>query len=86
LALASDGNFWMAEYYGTVGFGDIVTLSPSEGSLIQRLTPFSATSVDGGAPVELFSASGGALWGVSSLYGEAPKGSYGEGVLFTLTP
>src|SRR5208282_146936 len=86
LVLASDGNFWMAEYYGTVGFGDIVTLSPTDGSLIQRLTPFSSTSVDGGAPVELFSATGGALWGVSSLYGQASKGSYAEGVLFTLTP
>jgi uncharacterized repeat protein (TIGR03803 family) len=86
LVLASDGNFWMAEYYGNVGFGDIVTLSPADGSLIQRLTPFSATSVDGGAPVELFSATGGALWGVSSLYGQTPKGSYGAGVLFTLTP
>jgi uncharacterized repeat protein (TIGR03803 family) len=86
LVLASDGNFWMAEYYGSVGFGDIVTLSPANGSLIQRLTPFSSTSADGGAPVELFSTTGGALWGVSSLYGQAPKGSYGFGVLFTLTP
>jgi len=86
LVLASDGNFWMAEYYGSEGFGDIVTLSPADGSLIQTLTPFSFTSADGGAPVELFSATGGALWGVSSLYGQAPKGSYGEGVLFTLTP
>jgi uncharacterized repeat protein (TIGR03803 family) len=86
LVLASDGNFWMAEFYGNVGFGDIVTLSPTDGSLIQRLTPFSFASAVGGAPVELFSASGGALWGVSSLYGEAPKDSYGDGVLFTLTP
>lgn len=86
LVLASDGNFWMAEYYGSVGVGDIVTLSPADGSLIQTLTPFSTTGADGGAPVELFSATGGALWGVSSLYGQAPKGSYGYGVLFTLTP
>jgi len=86
LVLASDGNFWMTEYYGSHGFGDIVTLSPKDGSLIQTLTPFSFTSADGGAPVELFSATGGALWGVSSLYGQAPKGSYGAGVLFTLTP
>jgi uncharacterized repeat protein (TIGR03803 family) len=86
LVLASDGNFWMAEYYGSVGFGDIVTLSPADGSLIQTLTPFSSNSVDGGAPVELFSASGRALWGVSSLYGQALKGSYADGVLFSLTP
>lgn len=86
LVLASDGNFWMAEYYGSVGFGDILTLSPADGSLIQTLTPFSPTSVDGDGPVELFSASNGALWGVSSLSGQAPKGSYAEGVLFTLTP
>lgn len=86
LVLASDGNFWMAEFYGSDGSGDIVTLSPADGSLIQTLTPFSQTSADGGLPLELFSATGGALWGVSSLYGQAPKGSYGEGVLFTLTP
>jgi uncharacterized repeat protein (TIGR03803 family) len=86
LVLASDGNFWMAEYYGSTGFGDIVTLSPTDGSLIQTLTPFSFTSVDGGSPVELFATAGGTLWGVSSLYGQAAKGSYGEGVLFKLTP
>jgi len=86
LVLASDGNFWMAEFYGTGGSGDIVTLSPTDGSLIRTLTPFSSTGPDGGLPVELFSATGGTLWGVSSLYGQAPKGSYGEGVLFTLTP
>jgi uncharacterized repeat protein (TIGR03803 family) len=86
LVLASDDNFWMAEFYGSDGFGDIVTLSPTDGSLIQTLTPFSSTSPDGGYPVELFSATGGTLWGVSSLFGQAPKGSYADGVLFTLTP
>jgi len=86
LVLASDGNFWMAEFYGSDGYGDIVTLSPTDGSLIQTLTPFSATSADGMSPVELFAAPGGTLWGVSSLNGQAPKGSYADGVLFTLTP
>jgi uncharacterized repeat protein (TIGR03803 family) len=86
LVLASDGNFWMAEFYGSGGQGDIVTLSPADGSLIQTLTPFSSTSPDGNYPVELFAGTGGTLWGVSSLSGQAPKGSYGEGVLFTLTP
>jgi uncharacterized repeat protein (TIGR03803 family) len=86
LVLASDGTFWMAEYYGSTGFGDIVNLSPANGSLIQTLTPFSSTSTDGGAPVQLFSATGGTLLGVSSLYGQAPKGSYAAGALFKLTP
>lgn len=86
LVLASDGNFWMAEFYGSGGQGDIVTLSPADGSLIQTLTPFSSTSPVGNYPVELLAATGGTLWGVSSLSGQAPKGSYGEGVLFTLTP
>jgi uncharacterized repeat protein (TIGR03803 family) len=86
LVPASDGNFWMAEFYGSDGFGDIVTLSPVDGSLIQTLTPFSSTSADGGNPVELLSATGGTLWGVSSLNGQAPKGSYADGVLFRLTP
>jgi uncharacterized repeat protein (TIGR03803 family) len=86
LVLASDGNFWMADFYGSSGQGDIVTLSPTDGSLIQTLTPFSSTSPDGNYPVELFSATGGALWGVSELSGQAPQKSYGEGVVFTLTP
>jgi uncharacterized repeat protein (TIGR03803 family) len=86
LVLGRDGNFWMAEYYGSDGFGDIVTLSPANGSLIRTLSLFSPTSVNGGSPVQLFSAAGGALWGVNSLYGQAPKGSYAGGVLFRLTP
>jgi uncharacterized repeat protein (TIGR03803 family) len=86
LVLGSDGNFWMAEFYGSDGFGDIVTLSPTDGSLIQTLTPFSSTSRDGGYPIQLFSATGGTLWGASSLLGRSPKGSYADGVLFKLTP
>jgi predicted type IV restriction endonuclease len=39
LLLATDGNFWVAEYNnGTTGYGDIVTLSPSDGAMLEERT------------------------------------------------
>ena len=67
------------------GYGQILTFSPANGSLIQTLTPFSQTSLVGGYPDDLISA-GGSLWGLTTFYGEAPQGSLGEGVVFSLTP
>src|SRR5580700_5172168 len=39
LLLATDGNFWVADYNGNSGFGDIITVSPSTGTVIRRLAP-----------------------------------------------
>lgn len=86
LVLGSDGNFWMAQFGGAAGWGQILTFSPTNGSRIQTLSPFGEYDPAGAYPVELFSTPAGTLWGVSSLFGKAPKGSYGGGVLFTLTP
>ncbi len=32
LLLASDGHFWMAQYYGGDTYGNIITLSPTDGT------------------------------------------------------
>jgi uncharacterized repeat protein (TIGR03803 family) len=84
LVLGSDGNFWMTLYGGPED--EIVTISSTDGSLIQTLTPFSPTSAVGDYPVDLASAKDGKLWGLTELYGKAPKGSYGQGAVFSLTP
>jgi uncharacterized repeat protein (TIGR03803 family) len=86
LVLGSDGNLWMEQSGAQAGYGQILTFSPTDGSLIQTLTPFSATSSVGGYPDDLISTAGGNLFGLTMLYGDAPKGSSGEGVVFSLTP
>ena len=85
LVLGGDGNLWMEQSGAQAGYGQILTFSPANGSLIQTLTPFSQTSLVGGYPDDLISASG-SLWGLTTFYGEAPQGSLGEGVVFSLTP
>jgi len=40
LHLASDHNFWLADYNGGSGAGAIMTLSPSQGTVLQTLAPF----------------------------------------------
>jgi uncharacterized repeat protein (TIGR03803 family) len=86
LALAGDGNLWMEQSQAEAGIGEIVTLSPTDGSVIQTLTPFSPTSPVGGYPDLLISSQNGTLWGLTMLFGEAPKGTEAQGVVFSLTP
>jgi uncharacterized repeat protein (TIGR03803 family) len=86
LVLGGDGNLWMEQSEEEAGYGEILTISPTDGSVIQSLTPFSQTSAVGGYPDDLISAANGSLWGLTMLYGEAPEGSSGEGVVFSLTP
>jgi len=83
LVLGSDGSFWLAIYQG----GDeILNISPTDGSIIQTLTPFSQKAAVGNYPVDLISTKDGKLWGLTQSGGKAPKGSYGQGVVFSLTP
>ena len=83
LVLGSDGNFWLAIYQG----GDeILNISSTDGSIIQTLTPFSQKAAVGDYPVDLISAKDGKLWGLTEAGGKAPKGFYGQGVVFTLNP
>jgi uncharacterized repeat protein (TIGR03803 family) len=83
LLLASDGNFWMADITGN-SYGNIITLSPTDGTLIQTLTPFSSTAPVGAYPMELIQAKDGTLWGSTDSFGNATKGYFGDGTVFSL--
>lgn len=83
LVLGSDGNFWLAIYQGA---DEIRNISATDGSIIRTLTPFSEKAAVGNYPVDLISAKDGTLWGLTESGGKAPKGSYGQGVVFTLKP
>jgi len=84
LLLASDGNFWVADYNGNTGYGDIITLSPSTGSLIQTLTPFGASGAVGAYPAEIIEAKDGTLWGSTYQGGKASVGHFADGTVFSL--
>jgi len=84
LLLASDGNFWVADINGGTGYGDIITLSPSDGTLIQTLTPFSSSAAVGAYPMDLIQAKDGTLWGSTDSFGITPKGYFGDGTVFSL--
>ncbi len=84
LILASDGNFWMANYYGTGLYGNIVSISPTNGALLQTFTTFSKTAAVGAYPAELIQAKDGTLWGSSNQYGNASTGHFADGTVFSL--
>jgi len=84
LVLGSDGNFWMTMYARALD--GILTISSTDGSVIQTLRPFSTKAAVGDCPVDLMSAKDGKLWGLTQCDGKAPKGFYGQGVVFRLTP
>jgi hypothetical protein len=85
LILASDGNFWMADYYaGSVLYGNIISISPTNGDLLRTFTPFSKTAAVGAYPVELIQAKNGVLWGSTYGYGNASTGNFAEGTVFSL--
>lgn len=81
LLLGSDGNFWMANLTGN-SYGSIITLSPSDGSLIQTFTPFSSTAAVGAFPVMIMQAKDGTLWGTTDQYGHVSKGHFADGTVF----
>lgn len=84
LLLASDGNFWIPNLNGTDGYGDIITVSAADGSLIQTLSPFSTTAAVGAYPATLLQDSNGILWGTTISYGKVTKGHFGDGTIFNL--
>jgi uncharacterized repeat protein (TIGR03803 family) len=84
LLLASDSNFWVADYSGSSGYGDIITLSPADGKLIQTLSPFSASAAVGAYPVEIIQAKDGTLWGSTDQYGKAAANHFADGTIFSL--
>jgi uncharacterized repeat protein (TIGR03803 family) len=82
--LASDGNIWVCDYNGSTGYGDIISLSPSDGTLLQSFTPFSPSAAVGAYPFGITQATDGTLWGTASDFGIAPEGSFGAGTAFSL--
>lgn len=84
LILASDGNFWMANYYGTDIYGNIISISPTTGALLKTFTPFSKTAAVGAFPAALVQATDGTFWGSTNQYGHASTGNFAEGTVFSL--
>jgi uncharacterized repeat protein (TIGR03803 family) len=84
LLLATDGNFWSAQYNGGNGYGAILTISPAQGTVIQTLTPFGASAAMGAYPDWLIQAKDGTLWGSTEQYGKVPSGHFGDGTVFSL--
>jgi uncharacterized repeat protein (TIGR03803 family) len=84
LILASDGNFWVADFAGGAGDGDIVSLSPVDGALLRRFAPFSKTASVGAYPEDLVQAKDGTLWGSAESYGNATTGHFASGTVFRL--
>src|SRR5271166_5544883 len=84
LFLGSYGNVWLPDFNGSSGYGDIIALSPNDGTLLQSLTPFSASSSVGAYPAMLIQAKDGTLWGSTDQFGKYTKGHFADGVVFSL--
>jgi len=80
LLLASDGNLWLLRTTGSSQFGDIVVLSPSAGTVVRTLTPFSKSVF---SPTWLIQVKNRSLLGVSSG-GNAAGGHFSGGTIFRL--
>jgi uncharacterized repeat protein (TIGR03803 family) len=83
LLLASDGNFWIPNSASSVS-GDIVALSPVDGTVLHTLTPFSPSAPVGTVPSWLIQAKDGTLWGTTSDFGRATSGHFGSGTVYSL--
>jgi len=84
MLFASDGNLWITDFNGSNGYGDIITISPSNGSLLQRLSPFSSVGAVGAYPNSLIQLNDGTLWGTTTQYGKASSGHFADGTIFGL--
>jgi uncharacterized repeat protein (TIGR03803 family) len=84
LLLASDGNFWVADFSGSSGFGDIIELSPTDGTLLETLTPFGTSSSVGEYPAEIIQAKDGTLWGSTYYGGDPTQDHFADGTVFSL--
>jgi len=84
LLLASDGNFWLADFHGSSGYGDILSLSPSDGTVLQTFTGFSTTAAAGAYPGGIVQAQDGTLWGTTYDFGDYTNGHFAAGTAFSL--
>lgn len=82
MLLGTDKNFWVADYNGTDGYGDLISLSPTDGSLIQRLQIFSASAAIGAYPANLMQLPNGAFAGTTMQYGKSSPTQYPDGTIY----
>jgi hypothetical protein len=82
--LASDGNFWITEDNEGFSMGDIVKVSPLDGTLLHTEATFSPSGATGAFPWALIQAKDGTFWGTTLAYGAASSGHFGAGVIFQL--
>jgi len=83
ILLASDGNFWFPSF-AVSGYGEIVSISPSDGAVLQTFSPFSPSAAVGADPAVLVQATHGKLWGTTTAGGKATKGHRASGTIFSL--
>jgi uncharacterized repeat protein (TIGR03803 family) len=84
MILASDGNFWNTDYNGRTGYGDIISVSPSTGALLQTLELFGTEGVIGAYPTGIIQAKSGTLWGSTGDFGNYTNGHFAAGTVFKL--
>jgi len=82
--LATDENFWVADFHGASGYGDIISLSPSDGTLLQTFSPFDTSAAVGAYPAGIIQANDGTFWGTTTDFGDAPNGYFAAGTVFKL--
>jgi len=82
MLLGTDGNFYLDDYNGKSGYGDIMELSPTTGQIIRVLAPFGASAAVGAYPTQIIQASDGTFWGVTDQYGKVPSGEFADGTVF----
>lgn len=84
LLLGSDGNFWTLEYNGGNGYGAILAISPSQGTVVQTRTPFGASAPVGAYPAWLIQLKDGTFEGSAAQYGKQAAGNFADGTVYNL--
>jgi hypothetical protein len=78
---ARDGNFWVPEYNGGNGVGDVIVPSPSTGKVLKTIS----SSVSTGAnPGGLIQTTDGVFVGTTAYGGTVPNEGFGAGVVYKL--
>jgi len=84
LIVGSDGNIWLSDYNGVDGYGDILSLSPSDGTILKTLAPFSTSATVGAYPGVIIEGKDGNIWGTTTDYGNASNGHFAAGTVYKL--
>ncbi len=82
MLLATDGNFYLVDYDGTSGYGNIAVLSPTTGQILRTFNPFGTASALGAYPTSMIQASDGTFWGVTDEFGKVPSNEFADGTVF----